>query len=461
MFDRGLGTADALNYAVSEKRRKEAEGQAREKAAQKAMTDIYDTVEEVNVTGYLPHVNYLTKQKDQIRGYLTDQYVKTQGKYNPGVDPVVGKLVSHLKKENQMSTQIKEYAKQLPTMLTKENAKNYTDDSILEVDKFLKLPLDQQVQYVEKNGSYPLPQPKPEVIDFDKNIDDIAKNLQEKSTTIEKVKPEGGTETVTASGYDPKNVELYAKSYVVAGVEGRKPDAANLLQSTRKKLENDVVFQAMKPEDQDKKVAMEAEKYVTKRLMAQEKKNFSKTQQGESKGLTMNFGGGGDTAENDQVRVVVKDTPDDKRIYSIAQIKGTENSMLDFSLPDGKVIKGVPLRIEKNKKTGGVGVVISVPKTVTQKVGFGKYAIEKQVPTGETYEKMVPYKMNEDRIFKGKLKFTTDEIDKGFIENGVQVKNSEEKKYVIKGKDYNESAVKKAADASGMSIEEYIKEANL
>ncbi len=284
VYDKGLNTTDALQYALSEKKRKEVEAQTKQKAAQKAMGDIYDTVDEVNVTGYLPHVNYLTKQKDQIRGYLTDKYVQTQGKYNPNTDPVVGKLVSNLKKENQMSTQIKEYAKQLPTMLTKENAKHYTDDSILEVDKFLKLPLDQQVKYVEDNGSYPLPQPKPEVIDYDKNIDEIGKGLSEKSTTIEKPKSEGGTQTVTTSGYDPKNVELYAKSYITAGIEGRRPDAANLLQATKKRLDSDIVFQAMSPEDQQRKVMQEAEKYVTKRLYAGEKKDYKETLQADSGG---------------------------------------------------------------------------------------------------------------------------------------------------------------------------------
>ncbi len=124
---------------------------------------------------------------------------------------------------------------------------------------------------------------------------------------------------------------MYAKSYVAAGLEGRKPDAANLLKTTRGRLEKDIVFQAMTPEDQDKKVAAEAEKYVSKRLYGREKKVYSDTQQGESKGLTMNFGGGnGNSAENDQVRVVVKDT-DDKRTYNIAQLKGTENSPMDFS----------------------------------------------------------------------------------------------------------------------------------
>jgi len=451
VFDRGLTTADALNYALNEKRRKEDKAEASEKVRQKAMKDIYDTVDEVNITGYLPHMNYLTKQKDQIRGYLTEQYTKSQGKYSPDVDPVIGKLVSNLKKENQMSTQIKEYAKQLPTMLTKENAKNYTDESILEVDNFLKLPLDQQAKYIEEKGSYPLPKPKPEVIDYDKSIDDIAKNLSEKSTTVEKVTPTGGTETITTSGYDPNNVNLYAKSYVVAGLEGRKPDAANLLQQTRKNLEKDIVFQAMSPEEQDKKIAMDAEKYVAKRIMAQEKKSYSQTRQGEAKGLTVNFVGG-NTMENDKVRVVVKDTEEGKRIYNIAQIKGTENSELDFSLPDGKIIKGKPLRVEKNMKTGGVGVVISVPKTATQKIGSGKYAIQKQVPTGEFYEKMVPYTTNEERIFKGKLKFTTDEIDKGITEGGVQVKESGENK---QGSYTN---ITKAKDAKGNSIQIGVKD---
>ncbi len=123
-------------------------------------------------------------------------------------------------------------------------------------------------------------------------------------------------------------------------------------------------------------------------------------------------------------------------------------------------MKGIPLRIEKNKKTGGIGVVVSVPETTEQKSGYGKYKITKQIPTGKHVEKIVPYAMNEDRIFKGKLKFTTDEIDKGLSENGVQVKKSDSNKHVIKGKEYSDEAVAKAAKASGMSVEEYLKEAN-
>lgn len=283
IFDKGLTTVQGLDYVLQEKRRREQEAKLKEQQKQKAVKDIYDNIDEVNVTGYLPHLNYLNNQKDSIRGYLTEQYTNTGGKYNPQGDPVVGKLVSNLKKENEMSNQIKHYAQQLPSMLTKENSKNYTDESVLEVDKFLKLPLNDQVKYVEGNG-FPIPQPKPEMIDYDKNIDSIAKGLSEKTTTVEKTTPSGMTQTVSVSGFDPSNVDLYSKSYIAGGLDGRKPDAANLLVATRKKLDNDIVFQAMDEDAKQNKVIQEAEKYVKNRMMAAEGKKFSSTLQSSGSG---------------------------------------------------------------------------------------------------------------------------------------------------------------------------------
>lgn len=458
VFQPSINTGTALQYGMRDRAAKEREAAKQEAARKKSVDDIFSNLEEVNVTGYLPHVNYLTKQKESVRDYMSNKYVDSDGKYSPATDPVVGKLVSTLKKENAMSTQIKDYAKQLPTMLTKENSKNYTTESIGEIDRFLKMPLNQQVKYVEDNGAYPLPKPKPEVIDYDKSIDDLGKGLSEKSSTVEKALSTGGTETISVSGFDPENVDLYAKSYVIAGVEGRRPDAAALLVSTRKKLEEDIVFQAMDEEAQDLKVIKEAEDYTRKRIKAQEKKDFKKNLEGKG-GFELNFGGGGNTAENDQVRVVVKDTPE-KRTYNIAQIKGTENSVLDFSLPDGSVVKGTPLRIEKYP-SGGKDVIVSVDEMTTQTTGRGSKQVTKEVKTGKKIEKKVPYKTNEDRIFKGKFKFTLDDIDAGLTEKGVQVKESEEDKFEIQGKSYGKSAIEKAAKASGMSVDEYVKEANL
>lgn len=152
---------------------------------------------------------------------------------------------------------------------------------------------------------------------------------------------------------------------------------------------------------------------------------FTTLTKGEGKGMSLMFGGG-NTAENDDVRVVVKDTPE-KRVYDIAQIKTTENSIMDFSLSDGTVVKGTPLRIERYKSTGGKDVVISVPEMADEIDDITGEPTGKKVKTGKNYEKRVPYKLNENRVFKGKFNFSIDDIDKGITEKGVEVKKGESK----------------------------------
>lgn len=151
---------------------------------------------------------------------------------------------------------------------------------------------------------------------------------------------------------------------------------------------------------------------------------ITKTEGGKSGGLNLSFGG--NTAENEDVRVVVEDTPE-KRVYNIAQIKSSENSTMDFSLADGTVIKGTPLRIERSKSTGGKDVVVAIPEMKTVTEGFGSRKTTKEVPTGKMIEKRVPYKLNENRVFKGKYNFSIEDVDKGIVEEGVEVKSAPKK----------------------------------
>lgn len=264
----GLGEAQVLRSNIDNEQRfwenrvdDERRKEAQEKAKQKATKDIFENIDELNVTGYLPHINYLNKQKDTVRDYLTNKYVETKGKYDVNADPVVGKLVSTFKKENEMSTQIKDWAKTLPTMLTKESAKNYTPESVQEIDTFLKLPLDQQVQYIQEKGKYPVPEPRPEVIDWRKQNEEDFKKLGTSSYSSE-VPLEGGTTQVRAGKRTPqKNVDDYVKLYVQSGLNGQDPKAVALIQEVEKELtEKNPTFRYMDDENKLKLVTAAAEK---------------------------------------------------------------------------------------------------------------------------------------------------------------------------------------------------------
>lgn len=162
------------------------------------------------------------------------------------------------------------------------------------------------------------------------------------------------------------------------------------------------------------------------------------------KGLTMNFGG--NSAENDNVRVVVSDT-DDKRIYNIAQIKSTENSILDFSQPKNSkgetpTVKGTPLRVEKMKDSGQANIVVSVPEIIDDE------------KTGNYKEVRVPYEQNKDRVLKGKFGFTIEDIDNGISQNKIEVSKGTKK---VTTKSIKRSDISTKAKAAGYSIKEYEK----
>lgn len=261
VFQKDLTPAMGVQYQLGERRRLEDKEEARKRAKEKATKDIFENIDELNVTGYLPHINYLNKQKDTVRDYITSKYVETKGKYDAVKDPVVGKLVSTFKKENEMSDQIKNWAKTLPTMLTKESAKNYTPESVLEIDNFLKMPLGDQVKYIEEKGKFPVPEPKPEVIDWRKQNEEDFKKLGTVSYSSE-VPLEGGITQVKAGKRTPqKNVDDYVKLYVESGLNGQDPKAVALIQETEKELtEKNPTFRYMNDEDKLKLVKAEAER---------------------------------------------------------------------------------------------------------------------------------------------------------------------------------------------------------
>jgi len=414
VFRPGLSPESALEYNI---RKKQAEGEAaaKRRAAQaKSQKEALKAIDDVALEGYLPNVNQLNENANYIRDYVARQYMDNPD-YNVD-NPVIKKMVGGLKKDVLTNKKVEDWAKSLRTYRPKADEFEGWD----EVNKVLKMPLADQVKYAEENP-FPYPTPKTEIIDYEPMFQGLASKLGTKQSTVERPLEEGGTEVIGSTRV-PSSVKQEAISDMVdAGIKGRNPKAVQFVEDIKVKLSEDFEFQNAPEEKQAKMIMEEAQQEGERRLNKYLDEKFSKTMQGQGKGSTLIFGGGGDV-ENDQVRVVVSEDAG-KRVYDIAEIKTGENKLYDFSLPDGQVVKGIPLRIEKSLKTGGKDVIISVPKYTTKTEGFGKGRITKKVPTGEYEERKVPYKTNESRIFKGKFKFTLDDIDKGQQEKGVQVKS--------------------------------------
>lgn len=289
VFQKDLTPAMGVEYQLDEKRRNEAQLEAQKKARDKANKDLFDNIDELNVTGYLPHVNYLNKQKDAIRDYITDQYVKTKGKYDATVDPVVGKLVSTFKKENEMSTQIKDYAKTLPAMLTKENKDQYTDESVGEINRFLQLPLNEQVKYVEEKGKFPIPEPKPALVDPESLFKEMGEHLGKRKTTIETPIEGDMTRTVSSTGVVKGDRLDGVNTIIESGLKGTDPKAVKFVSEVENQLQNNPEYRLAKANgntDKAQKIfQQEAQQEGLKRMNKYIPSEYSNTLQGgEGKG---------------------------------------------------------------------------------------------------------------------------------------------------------------------------------
>lgn len=418
VFRPGLTPENALEYNLKRKYAEAAAEAERKKSKAKAKEDALKMIDEVNLEGYLPNINTLNENANYIRDYFARQYMSNPD-YDPN-NPVARKLIGNLKKDVLTNKKVEDWAKSLNQFRSKADDFEGWD----EVNKVLNMPLAEQVAYAEKNP-FPYPTPKAELIDYEPLFKDLAGGLGTSQVTTERPLEGGGTEVIGSKTVPMSLQQEGIRDLVDAGINNRNPKAVKFVEDIKAKLSNDAAFQIAPPEKQAKMIQAEAQKEGEKKLKKYLDTQFSRTMQGQGKGSALIFGSGGDV-ENDQVRVVVSDLPD-RTQYNIAQIKSTENSTMQFSRPDKSVVVGTPLRIEKLKGTGEANIVVSVPETKTVTKGFGSGKTTTEVKTGKSKEVRVPYKgVNEDRIMKGKLKFTIDEIDKGQQEKGVQVKATEQ-----------------------------------
>lgn len=171
----------------------------------------------------------------------------------------------------------------------------------------------------------------------------------------------------------------------------------------------------------------------------------------EDEGRGGGFVGNGNSWDNGKVKVT-KEEIDGRTVYNINElengnIKGTNTDQLFYDNSGRKSVFGKISRIIASK-TNEKNSVIAV----------SVYSEEK----GD-HEILVPYNKNKVPVLEGNYGFTIEQLEGGTQEKQTTMKEGEKQKgktYKIGNKDYSEAAVAKAAKASGMSVSEYVKEAN-
>ncbi|OHB99069.1 MAG: hypothetical protein A2Z57_04025 [Planctomycetes bacterium RIFCSPHIGHO2_12_39_6] len=416
--------ASGVNYYELKLKRQAAEAKKREddKAReQKIKTDLFDTLNDLEVTGFIPHTQQLNEEKIGIQKYMTEKYMQNEN-YNPNTDSEFAKKFGDFKLHNKVSTDIKDWHKSEWAKL-QANKDIWDVTSTDTLSKFFKMPLAEQTKFITDYG-FPQLTPKKEVLDYDS---EIAKLVPKPSgNTIEVLQPNGTTKTESVDAPDVGAMQSIAQRFADAGFKGINTFAGGLVRNLKSEFADDAQFKLLDEEEQDQFINAKAYEHTLKVMKDYAAKNYSSTIQGGTGG---GFSFGDDFMENDKVKVVYSENPSMK-IYDIAQIKGTENANFDFKTADGDIIYGKPLRIEKSKDKGWTHIVVGVPETETVTVREGAQTIEKKVLTGKIIEKSVPYSSNENRVMKGKFNFTISDIDKGLSKKGVQVEQGTSKKEV-------------------------------
>jgi hypothetical protein len=434
--DKGFATVlpeSTVNYYELKLKRQAAEAKKAEDARvkeQKVKNDLFQTMNDLEITGFIPQTQQLNEEKIAIQKHLTDKYMQNQN-YNPNVDSEFAKKFGEFKLHNKISTDIKDWHKSEWAKL--QASKDIWDTTSAEtLTSFFKMPIADATKYIEKYG-FPQLTPKKAAVDYDAEIVKLVPD--QSSQTVEVPQPDGTTKLTSVSKADTEAMKSIAQRFADAGFKGTNEKAVALIGDLKSQFSDDAQYKLLDDAEKDQFIKAKAYEYTLKGMQDAAAKSVSQTLQGAAGGKGGFSFGGGTTMQNDKIAVsYAYDSGKDTEIFTFDDIKTPENRLLTFKVKNEKGeainVEGTPLRYEKKG-----GVVPTLVISVKEKAPFnGKETLK---------EYSVNYNQAADKV-KNNYGFNPYEIIEGLKLQGVKVRGTTTTTKKAEGKTISMADAKKA-----------------
>jgi len=425
-ISKGIGTGEAQvfkpyqsPYAGIASKRKKAEDER--------MKEIFKLTALDKIDIFIKQQTLFGEKQQEIKDYVLKN-VDALRKGDPQATMGIQELVANYKNDAEISKGIKEDFTNTFNQVYQNQEKYDAEEAFDYLNSFTGYDDNKQLVGLDKSK---ISQKFDLQKDFEDNLLNSLQEMKEKGKTVW-TNPDGSVGTLEREEFTATQAK---------GLAAQRLTNENIFRQANKDWK--------KEDPQGAKYADVNEWYKKKFLDPYVKRaEFGTRTEGDKEGKGKGWTFSGNKMQNDKVAVSYYYNPQkDTEIFTFDDIKTPENKILTFNTMEGETVQGTPLKYEQ--KSGGTPELTVAVKD------------EDGIITNQE----VDYLQASDKI-KNNYGFNPFEIKEGLklrgvsIRGGTKEQKSATKQYDVKGKPYSSSAIEKAAKASGMTIDEYVKEAN-